>query len=191
MIDVFYQFLTDYGYWFVLGGALIEGESIVLLAGIFAHQGVLYLPWVMVISFIGTLISDQFLFYFGRKYGAEYIDKRPAIHAKIEKAYKLLEKYGVWFILANRFIYGVRIIGPIIIGSSGYPPKKFSLLNIFAAAIWAIGVAAAGFYLAEPALALLEAFQRYQKIFIISIIVIAVIITVFFRWRKKKRAQAS
>ena len=41
------QLLTDYGYWAVFVGSLLEGETILILAGFAAHRGYLSLPLVM------------------------------------------------------------------------------------------------------------------------------------------------
>lgn len=42
------SFVATYGYPALLAGALPEGETIVIIAGIMAHSGYLQLPWVMV-----------------------------------------------------------------------------------------------------------------------------------------------
>ncbi len=49
----------------------------------------------------------------------------------------LLERHPTGFILAFRFLYGMRTISPVIIGLSGVPFRKFLLLNAIAAGIWA------------------------------------------------------
>ena len=47
------KWLAEYGYWAVLGGTLLEGEVVLLLAGFAAQQGVLYLPAVIAVAFCG------------------------------------------------------------------------------------------------------------------------------------------
>ena len=63
-----HQFIVDYGLWAVLGGTLLEGESVVVLAGFLSHQRLLHLPYVMLCAFAGSFIADQALFYLGRRY---------------------------------------------------------------------------------------------------------------------------
>jgi membrane protein DedA with SNARE-associated domain len=48
-----------------------------------------------------------------------------------------------------RFVYGVRVAGPIIVGSSGLSPKRFAFWNVISAAIWSVISCSAGYLLGE------------------------------------------
>ena len=41
------------------------------------------------------------------------------------------------FVIGVRFMYGFRIIGPVLIGASRLPPSRFVPLNILGAILWA------------------------------------------------------
>jgi membrane protein DedA with SNARE-associated domain len=62
----FTQLLADHGYLAVLIGSLLEGETILVLAGFAAHQGHLSLPLVLAIAFVGGTFGDQIFFWLGR-----------------------------------------------------------------------------------------------------------------------------
>ena len=130
------EFIQNWGYLAVLFGAIIEGESIILTACYLAYKGVLEFPKVVTIAFFGTLFADQTLYMIGRHYGTKIIKKRPHWQAPADKAFRLLHKWDIWFILSFRFIYGIRAISPIVIGSSGVLPRRFIPLNFLAAVIW-------------------------------------------------------
>lgn len=50
------HYITDYGYWALFIGCPAEGETITLLGGIAAHEGLLHWPWVIaVVALGGTL----------------------------------------------------------------------------------------------------------------------------------------
>lgn len=185
VVDTLYDFVATYGYWIVLGGALIEGEAIVILSGVFASEGLMNLYLVMFLAFIGTLISDQSLYYFGRWRGKKFLRKHPNLKPKVRRTMAYLRKNDVTFILANRFIYGLRIVGPIIIGTTGVNVRKFSTYNVLAAAIWAIVCPLVGYILAEPALYLLELIHKYQKLALLA--VACIVMCVFMVIRLKKR----
>ena len=68
MSPALHEFIANYGLWAVLGGTLLEGESVVVFAGFLAHQHPLRLPGVMLCAFAGSLIADQALFYLGRRW---------------------------------------------------------------------------------------------------------------------------
>ena len=55
----FAQLLTDYGYLAVFAGSLLEGETILVLAGFAAHQGYLSLELTVAIAFVGGTLGDQ------------------------------------------------------------------------------------------------------------------------------------
>ena len=155
------QFVQDWGYIAVFLGSLIEGESIIFLAGFFAHEGYLSLPKIILISFFGSLIADQSLYHVGRHYGNHIIDKFPSMRLRADRAFRLLRRYDNIYILTFRFIYGIRIISPIIIGASGVEFKRFSILNIIAAAIWSVGSCVAAYYFAYL---VMDKFHLFPKI---------------------------
>jgi membrane protein DedA with SNARE-associated domain len=130
-------------------GSLIEGESVIFIAGFFAHEGYLSLPKIILVSFIGTLFADQVLYFVGRQYGNPFIERFPSFRPRAERAFRLLRRYDNIFILSFRFVYGIRIISPVVIGASGVGIKRFIVLNFIAAIIWSVGSCVAAYYFAH------------------------------------------
>ena len=139
------QWIAEYGYWAVLAGALLEGESILFLAGLAAQQRTLSLPAVLAVGFIGAVIGDQVFFGIGRRFGAALIARWPKLHLRAQQVDGLLCRHHAWVIVGVRFAYGLRIAGPIVIGASAVPFMRFLLFNALGAAIWAPLVAGAGY----------------------------------------------
>lgn len=52
--------IASYGYFAILIGTFLEGETILVLAGLAAHQGYLDLTGVIFGAFAGSLCGDQF-----------------------------------------------------------------------------------------------------------------------------------
>ena len=148
-MENFVWFVKNWGYLAVFLGSLVEGESVILTASAMASFGHLSIWKIMIIAFIGTLIADQFLYYVGRLYGATIFDKWPALRKSTEKAFKLLNKYDVLFIILCRFIFGVRITSAVVIGASGIPPTRFTPLNVLSAAVWTVISCTGGYLLGE------------------------------------------
>lgn len=157
------EFLRNYGYLAVFLGSTIEGELILMTAGYFAYTGILDLKMVMLYAFLGTLIADQACFYVGRFYGPKLLDKYPTLKAKSKKVFRLLHKYKALFIMSFRFIYGIRVASPIIIGASQMSPRFFSALNVPAAVVWAIVIAGVGYMFGETFELILENIHKIQK----------------------------
>jgi Uncharacterized membrane-associated protein len=78
----------------------------------------------------------------------------PALERRMEKATGLFKKYDTLLILSFRFVYGVRNITPIMLGISGVSYKKFFILNIIGAAVWATSFTYGGYYAGKSFLAI-------------------------------------
>jgi len=139
------DFIRDYGYYAVFVFACVEGEVALLTAGFLCQMGMMSLPYVILTAFLGTLVTEQGLFFFGHFYGDSLLKKFPKVAEKSERILGFLRKYDSAFIFGSRFIYGIRNFSPIIIGVAKIPPIKFILLNIPAALVWAISVACVGY----------------------------------------------
>lgn len=169
------SFVNTWGYLAVFLGSLIEGESVILTASSLAYFGHLNIYKIMVIAFFGTLIADQALYMVGRKYKDTIFQRFPKLNKPAEKASKYLEKFDVIFILTFRFIYGIRIVSPIVIGSLGVPPSKFIPLNLIAAIIWTVLSCSLGYFFGDIIFDIIHNIANVVKYIIISIILIFII----------------
>lgn len=129
--------IAQYGYWALFIGCLAEGETFTLLGGVAAHQGLLHYGWVLLITACGGMAGDTALFFLGRHYGSRILNRFKKHQDKIASAQKMITKRPVLFVIGVRFMYGLRIIGPIIIGASRLRPAKFMVLNCVGAILWA------------------------------------------------------
>ncbi len=141
------EFLSTWGYLGIIIWTFFEGETVVIIAGFLASQGVMDAWLVMLSGMFGSFCGDQIYYYIGRRYGTPLLARWPTLGRKIEWAFRLLRKYETAFILSFRFIYGVRNVSPFVIGISGVPRLRFLLLNLIAAAIWANAFTFGGYFL--------------------------------------------
>jgi membrane protein DedA with SNARE-associated domain len=148
--------------------ACIEGEIAVLTAGVLCKQGFMSLQLVMLFAFLGTLATEQCLFFVGRIYGTKLLEKYPKLAKKSIRVIEFLRKYDSAFIFGSRFIYGIRNISPIVIGIARITPFKFSTLNIPAALIWSVIIAGSGYVFTD----VLEYAQENIKYFQIGVLAI-------------------
>jgi membrane protein DedA with SNARE-associated domain len=190
------HYLMEYGpivgYIVLFLGSCIEGESVVLTAGFFSYKGYLSLPIIMAVAFMGTLLADQGCYFIGRIYGPGWIDRRPTLKAKAAKAFQLLHRYNIWFIMGCRFIYGIRIVSPFVIGASGIPVRRFAILNVIAAAVWSVLSCSAGYalgyFFADRLGYALDQAVKFQKFTIggLALIVVGFLAFRYYCRRKKK-----
>src|SRR5678816_3229164 len=102
------ELIETYGYWVVLAGTLLEGESVLLLAGYAAYSGLLELHLVIGLATLGGFLGDQIWYFLGRTRGASLLARYPQYAAPAARADELLHRYSTLIILAVRFLYGLR-----------------------------------------------------------------------------------
>lgn len=143
------QFVSDYGYLAILLLTFLEGETVVIIAGIFASQAVLDINLVVLSALIGSFCGDQLWFYIGRHGGPRFLAKRKTWQVKADRVYQILHRHQYLLILTFRFYYGLRNVTPFVIGAAQIPRLRFFILNLIGAVVWAFTFAYGGYYLGE------------------------------------------
>ena len=137
--------IARYGVLAVFLGAGLEGETVVVSGGLLAHRGLLPLVPTMAAAATGSFVADQIFFLLGRRFRdhprVRGISAKPAF----ARALAMLERHPVAFVLAFRFLYGLRTVSPIAIGTTALPASRFVLLNAIAAVLWGIVFTAIGY----------------------------------------------
>lgn len=128
--------IGKYGLATIFVGAGIEGEGVVTTGGMLAHRHLFPLWQAMLAATTGSFLADQTWFLLGRHFRHRaWVAKAMRTHA-FSRAVDFLERHPTAFIFGFRFVYGLRTISPIAIGTTRVPLLKFMLLNALAAAIW-------------------------------------------------------
>lgn len=178
--------VTHYGYLALFVGTFLEGETILVLGGYFAHRGDLQLEWVILSAFIGTYTGDQLFYYIGRLRGDAILDRRPHWELRSRRVFQLLRRHQVLVILGFRFLYGIRTVTPFIIGMSGVRPLKYLLLNGVGALVWAIAIGLLGFLLGQTVEKFLQHAKHYELLIFLTLIIIAAGYWLI-RWLREQR----
>ena len=123
----------------------MEGETFVIFAGLAAQKGMLNFWLLFIAACLGSFCGDQIFFFAGRRYGSHILNHLPKLKAPIDRSLGWLERHAGAFILAYRFMYGIRNISGIAIGMSQLPWQQFARWNALAAFIWAGAFAGFGY----------------------------------------------
>ena len=137
--------IARFGYFAVFVGSFLEGETVLALAGLAAQHGYLSFVAVIAVGAAGGFLGDQLFFFIGRRYGERILARFPAVAAKAPRVRMLLQRWDMAAVILIRFIYGLRIAGPIVIGSCGISAWRLALLNLAGALIWAPLIAGIGY----------------------------------------------
>ena len=180
------SFLATYGLLAIALGTFFEGEMILVLAGLAAHRGYLSLPSVIVAGFVGSVFGDQLYFHLGRRYGEAFVAKRPAWGASVSRAQRILERHHVAFILAFRFLYGLRTVSPFAIGMSKVPLPRYMILNVLGGLVWSAAVALLGYSVGRGAEVLLGRVKEIEAWLFLGVAAVGAIVwLVHFVHRRK------
>jgi len=120
-----------------------------IVGGILARQHILQLWVVLACATAGSGIVDHLLFVAGRRFRTHRWVVRATEQAAFARALRFIERFPISYILAFRFIFGLRVASPIAIGVSRVPTWRFTLLNMLGAVIWAASFTMAGFIFGE------------------------------------------
>ncbi len=140
------EFLRQYGYLALVVGTFIEGETAILVAASLVYSGVLSGPETVFFGFFGSFASDWMYFLIGRINGNYFVDRRPALKAKLEPARKFFEAHRIQILLSYRFLYGLRAVLPIMIGLTGVRPMHFMGFSVASGLLWSSLVGSAGYF---------------------------------------------
>jgi membrane protein DedA with SNARE-associated domain len=137
---------SELGYLALFIGTLLEGETIVFLAGLAAHHGYLWFPAVVAVAVIGGFLGDQFFLFLGRRYGNRIFTRFPGLATRAPYIQALLRRWDVHAILLVRFLYGLRMAALIVIGSCRISPWRVALFDFLGVVLWAFVVAGLGYF---------------------------------------------
>ncbi|EHE2080428.1 DedA family protein [Salmonella enterica subsp. enterica serovar Saintpaul] len=180
--------ITHYGYAALVIGSMAEGETVTLLGGVAAHQGLLKFPLVAAAVALGGMMGDQLLYLLGRCYGGKILRRFPRYHTKIRRAQKMIQRHPYLFVIGTRFMYGFRVVGPLLIGACRLPPKIFLPLNIVGALIWALLFTTLGYLGGEVIAPWLHDLDQHLRHGVW--LILAIVLVVGVRWWLKKRGKA-
>jgi membrane protein DedA with SNARE-associated domain len=195
--------LDRFGYLAVVGLVLVEdfgvpvpGETILILAAVYAGTGRLNVFLVALLGFCGAVLGDNLGFAIGHfggralveRYG-RYIFLTPA---RLDRATDFFEHHGGKIIVAARFIEGLRQANGIIAGTTGMRWERFLIFNMLGAALW-VGVwVSVGYFSGSHIDTIYNDAARYSTYLAIAagLFIAAVIARQVMRVRNARRARS-
>lgn len=187
------SFISQYGLAAIFLGAAFEGETSVVTGGLLAHQHMLPLVGSAVAAVTGSFFADQLFFFAGRHYRDTKRVRRIAEKPAFAKALDTLDRHPTIFILGFRFLYGLRTISPIAIGTSHIPARTFVVLNAISALVWGVLFTGIGYVFGDGLIQLVDKVMPKQKLVGVAILVAvaAVVIAAIRFWRGRHARKAA
>lgn len=196
LVGIFAIIFSESG---LLIGLAFPGDSLLFIAGIAASAagaellgGIsLNAPALFIGAPFAAIIGAQVGHALGAKYGVKIFNKpegRFFTQERVAQSQKWLTKYGVGkAVILARFIPFVRTLLNPMVGTIGYPARKFFIWNVIGGVIWTEGVLGAGYLLGSKIGK--DKIDTYL-LPIIAVIVLVSVAPVLFEvlkeWRTKK-----
>ncbi len=139
--------ISSYGLWVIFFGMMIEGTTMIIVAGILAYLGMLPIGETVVVAIAGAAVGDQLWYLLGKRYTARVLQRFPSLSARVERLSDKVHKKGNLLAFGSRFVYGGAILFPVALGVYDYPHRKFTLFDLFGVTLWACAGIALGYFL--------------------------------------------
>lgn len=156
----------------LLIGFFLPGDSLLFTAGFLASQGFLDIWFLAIGCFIAAAAGDSVGYAFGYRIGPRIFQREESLFfnpKNLERAQRFYEMHGGKAIVLARFLPFIRTFAPILAGVGAMRYPTFLFYNIFGAAIWALGVPFAGYFLGR----LVPGVDRYLVPIVIAVIILS------------------
>jgi len=185
------DYLAQYGYIAIIMGTFVEGETTVLLGGIFSKLNYMELHRVMLWAFAGTMLGDCTFFFLGKSVGRNVIEKFEFLRSKIPLANRIIKRYGNFILFLVRFFVGIRGIILILLGCTDIRKRTFFLYSTLSALIWSVAVSLVGFLFGEVVYIFAHDVKKYEIYVIPAVLTGAVALILIYRHIMKTKEEKS
>ena len=181
--------VARWGYLGVFLGTFLEGETTILVAGIFAKLGYLKLQQVVFFSLLGTFIGDCSFFFLGKLFGKSVVERYEFLRTKAVLANKIIHQYGHLIVFIMRFLAGFRSIILLLLGCANLKTSRFLLIDFASSLIWSVVVSVVGYSFANVVYIFAADIKGYERIAVPFIVVPMIAVILFYRHVIKEKEE--
>ncbi|MFF3545596.1 DedA family protein [Streptomyces platensis] len=119
---------------------LVPNSALLVSVGVLASRGELLLPLILLIVAGSALLGDLLMYLAARRFGGPvraWMRRKPRRRALLDWTSGRIQRYGLPFVIAVRFLPSGRIAGALASGVLRYPLRKYALGAGIAEATWA------------------------------------------------------
>jgi len=131
-------------------GFFLPGDSLLVVAGLFAAAGKLNLAILLSTLFVAAVVGDAVGYLTGARLGPRLFKRQKSLlfrPSHLHKAHAFYEKYGGKTIIIARFVPIVRTFAPIVAGAANMPYRRFVAFNVVGGFLWVFSMILAGYFL--------------------------------------------
>lgn len=169
--------VSHYGLPAVLLGTFLEGEAVLLAAGVLAERGLLRPASVWLVAALGGWSGHVAFFSLGRlawRWGAPAL-RWPPLAARLGRVDALVRDHPTASIFALQYLYGVRMVGAIALGLTALPWRRFLVTEAASCLLWAALFTATGYAAGEVATRVFGGWLRWLWVALSAILLLIVL----------------
>lgn len=176
-------FIQQYGYAAVFLGGLLEGETVLILAGYSVSRGYLSFLPVLLLATAAGIVGDFVYFSLGRHYGPGIIRRYPGLRRVRSRAILVVRRWGRLTAFMTRFAFGLRIVLPMTMGAARMRPSLFLAFNAMGALSFAMFYVTLGYLFGELMQELLGRVRPYERWILLGVVLTGALIWAIRKWR--------
>src|SRR5690625_5176825 len=181
--------IAEYGYFAIIIGCFFEGEIVILLGILAAHDGLLAAHYVWLAGMFGTILGDNAWFLAGHKMGRMALARRPKWWVKAARVEDMLKRYGILVILGYRFLYAMRSITPFALGTLNFSFWRFFSYDTLGTAVWTAVITVMGVYLVGAIHRMIDHIHSLEQALLVAFLVVILVggFIYYLRWRNRNK----
>ena len=174
----------------LLIGFFLPGDTLLFAVGLFASQGLLPQPLVVVCAVLsaGALLGNAVGYEIGRKAGPAIFTKpesRLFSQHNVERTHAFFERFGPPAVVLARFVPIVRTFITVTAGVGRMDRRLYLGYSALGAVVWASGVTLLGYYLGQFQF-VRQHIQPHIDVILIGVVLLSVIPAAFHLIRPRR-----
>jgi membrane-associated protein len=175
-------------------GFFLPGDSLLVVAGLFAATGKLNLAVLLITLFVAAVVGDAVGYYTGSRLGPRIFKREKSLlfrPSHLLKAHAFYEKYGGKTIIIARFVPIVRTFAPIVAGAAKMPYRNFVVYNVAGGFLWVFSMILAGYFLGNLLKSRFQIDLEEHIEWVVIIVVALSLVPPFIEYLKARREKAA
>lgn len=154
-------------------GSFLPGDSLLFLLGLTLATALTTFPlWIAIALVLAAAFAGSEVgFWLGRRIGPHLFERRPTFFFNprvLARGQSFFETYGARAVILARFVPVLRALIPMFAGMTGFPSRRYLMLNLVGAVAWVGGLMLAGFLLGQ-----LTFVREHIELCIISFVILS------------------
>jgi membrane-associated protein len=176
----------------LLVGFVFPGDTLLLITGISAEQGLGISIWVAAPAIaIAAFLGGELGYYIGKKTGPRIFERRDSgffSKEQVARTNRFFDRYGPLAVILARFVPIVRTLSPIAAGVGRMDYRRYSVFNAIGAISWGFGVTFLGYLIGFiPPVA--DFVQHNIEVILLAAVVVTLVPTLYHVIKNQRAAK--